>query len=542
MLRKTFKVGTPILGAAAAIGAYQFYTDEGTRRAATFYFRIFPIYLHYRGIQLLNRDLSVMSDEKAEELYEECHTKYTDSVKDLTFEMRGFYLKQAQLVSTQDDFVPKAYMAWAKTTQDSIPSEFSGTQAREYVASKLKEELGFDFDDVFSSFDDEPIGVASIGQVHKAVLRRTGKTVCVKFLVPGIEQKFRSDIKTIRGFCKFAMPQHVPAFDEIERQFCTEFDYRGEAANLQLVRTNMRHIFRDQIEIPDPFMDLCSKHVLVMEYLDGVNFVAGVKAQFKKLAEMQGKTLDELMEEKRELVASGKFKFLTIDEKVRESQAVANALKWRDFGYNSLKFCYNWSIFALLYGRTEYVSTVPPIDLGSTMDLLCRVHGHQLFTDGQFNSDCHPGNLLLLRDGRIGLIDYGQVKTMTLDDRIKYAKLILAHSRMDRDEVVRIHFDELGFKTKYRNPEIAYRFSSFMNDRDSPEIMQGLNIQLFSEHCEKVDPIIELPDEFLMAQRVSVLLRGLGKAFGIQIAMSKQWETDAADLLQRHNIDYPPRR
>lgn len=60
-----------------------------------------------------------------------------------------------------------------------------------------------------------------LGQVHKARLKSNGKIVAVKILVPGIENRFRSDINTIRSFCQLAMPQHVTAFNEIEKQFCT---------------------------------------------------------------------------------------------------------------------------------------------------------------------------------------------------------------------------------------------------------------------------------------------------------------------------------
>lgn len=39
-----------------------------------------------------------------------------------------------------------------------------------------------------------------------------------------------------------------------------------------------------------------------------------------------------------------------------------------------------------------------------------RVHGHQIFVDGAFNGDPHPGNILLTPDGKLGLIDYGQAR------------------------------------------------------------------------------------------------------------------------------------
>ena len=76
---------------------------------------------------------------------------------------------QAQLMSMQDDFVPKQYLKWLKDTQSNVPSQFTSIEAREYVANLCEEELGTKFDDLFMSWDDEPLGVASIGQVHKAV-------------------------------------------------------------------------------------------------------------------------------------------------------------------------------------------------------------------------------------------------------------------------------------------------------------------------------------------------------------------------------------
>ena len=150
-----------------------------------------------------------MSDDSANSLYESFHDNFTDKVKEIVYDMRGFYLKQAQLMSTQDDFVPAAYMRWVKDTQDNVPSEFAAGEARAYAALKIKEELGLEFNDLFESWDDKPLGVASIGQVHKAVLRKTKEVVAVKILVPGCERRFRSDIQTLRSFCKLAMPQHV---------------------------------------------------------------------------------------------------------------------------------------------------------------------------------------------------------------------------------------------------------------------------------------------------------------------------------------------
>jgi predicted unusual protein kinase regulating ubiquinone biosynthesis (AarF/ABC1/UbiB family) len=57
-------------------------------------------------------------------------------------------------------------MRWLKDTQDKVPSQFKGTEAREYVTKLCREELHREFDDIFELWEDDPIGVASIGEVY----------------------------------------------------------------------------------------------------------------------------------------------------------------------------------------------------------------------------------------------------------------------------------------------------------------------------------------------------------------------------------------
>ena len=531
--------GLSTFAAVTGLGlSYQY--DEGTRRSLQFWYNIFPLYVTYRTVQFFNRDTKLITDEYANEVYESLHEKYSDKVRDRVYLMRGFYLKQAQMMSTQDDFVPAAYMRWVKDTQDNVPSEFSGTQAREYAAAKLKEEQGLDFDEIFEFWDDTPLGVASIGQVHKAVLRKNHEVVAVKILVPGIEDRFRSDIRTLRAFCKLAMPQHVSGFAEIEKQFLTEFDYRAEADNLSRVRANVLPKWKDKVYIPRPHIDLCSRHLLVMEYLNGVKLVDGILSGLEKVAAVQGKTAAELLEEQKAKMTSGKFEYRSLEENKVQVQQMRGLITLYDclLTCNPLRLLYNCSPIRLVTGPAKYVWTPMPVDLGNILELLCRVEGNQIFQDGLFNGDCHPGNILLLEDGRLGLIDYGQVKAMTIEERIKYAKLIIAHYRRDKNEVVRIHFEEMGTVTTKRDVDTAYLFSSFWNDRNTPDVCGDMNIASFIDYLEAKDSMVKLPEEYIFAARVSVLLRGMGKAFGLNLRMSEMWKSEAELFLKSQNIDY----
>lgn len=95
-----------------------------------------------------------------------------------------------------------------------------------------------------------------------------------------------------------------------------------------------------------------------------------------------------------------------------------------------------------------YKYTEQPINLGAIMSLLNRVHAHEIMVDGAFNGDPHPGNILLLPDGRVGLIDYGQVKRINEEVRLNHARLVVALAKGDPDDVLDVYINRLGVKTK----------------------------------------------------------------------------------------------
>jgi aarF domain-containing kinase len=135
---------------------------------------------------------------------------------------------------------------------------------------------------VFEDMDHAALGSASIGQCHRAVLKQPwdktggyqgGKVVAVKVMHPGAEKRFYNDFQVFRWLCRIALPGWKPILDELNRQFMTEFDYLNEAINLDEVRINMaKSPYSRYVSVPQPLHALCSKHLLVMEMLDGKKF------------------------------------------------------------------------------------------------------------------------------------------------------------------------------------------------------------------------------------------------------------------------------
>lgn len=521
-------------GGVATLSAEEYAgSDSGAVRSYRFWKGVVPIYAHYKYIEwtLKNEADPVVISAT----YRPLNERYSPRIQELVLNLKGFYYKLAQIMSTRDDFLPEEYSKWTKDLQDKSPAIMDSAAVRAIVEEQLEVKM----DEYFERWDDTPIGAASVGQVHRARLAETHEEVAVKVQYPGIERKFRNDIDTVEMFCKYLMPQNTAYFAEIKRQFATEFDMRGEAKNLKEVHDNLhRGGWQQLVEVPQPRK--ASKLVLVMSYLPGCKLVDGIRAQFATMAAHNGQTLEELEAEQKRLIEEGGVERQEIRTVVNATRRVRWLLALRDNAANVVVALWNYSLLGLVKRdwRMEYWKSEGPVNLGEVMDTLIRVHGHEIFTDGAFNGDPHPGNVLLMDDGRLGLVDYGQVKRMRLEDRVTFAKLVIALSRDEREEVVRLMVEEVGFRTKGMDEDIIYRTAAFFHCRDSEDILQGMNVSEFMEWLEESDPVERINDEFVMVGRVSLLLRGLANAFAMKVRMSDYWKEQAAQFLKEQGIEY----
>lgn len=521
-------LGRLALGAGVGGAGLLAYRDEGVRRSLTFWSQALPVYAHYRFLQYVELPVRGvhLSSPESERRYDQLHEMYAPRVEALALALRGFYLKGAQIVSTRDDILPEAHLRWCKRMQSEVPTPFPPGESRRVVEEALGGAKAFGR--TFSHWQDEPLGAASIGVVHRARLARDGREVAVKVMMPGIEAKFRSDIGTVKRFCRLAMPQHVSALDEIEAQFFTEFDYVLEARNMAAIHANLMSTrWAALVAVPEPILELCSAQVLVMELLPGEKLDTGLRRQWERVAACRGLSLAELEAAERGRPAR------PIGEGAWRHTAALWLLGAADACANALRFAYNWSA-GLALGRLPYARSERPACLASILRLLCEVHAHEIFVDGLFNGDPHPGNLLLMPDGRLGLLDYGQVKALPLDFRLKYARMIVALADGDNAEAVRVATDEIGLRTRRNDPEVLWRVLAMQHDRDTADVTRGLNLQLFMEWAEAQDPMVYTPPDLVFPGRVTFMMRGFGNAFRLQLSVATLWREQAAALLRAH--------
>lgn len=267
------------------------------------------------------------------------------------------FIKFGQLLSTRPDLVGKELATELQRLQDGTPQD-SPVTIRQTIESDQQQTL----EQLFASFDPQPIASASIGQVHRARLH-DGQEVVVKVRHAGIDRKIETDLDILAGLAALAsrledfrnyQPQRIVA--DMSRLMRRELDFTREQMNLLLFRRKFaRH---KGVRIPEPVASHCSPRMLTMSRLDGV-----------KLSDLASRP---------------------------NVNADPDKIARRGAG---------------LYLK-------------------------MIFGNGVYHADPHPGNILVLEDGAIGLLDFGQVGRISERLREDIEALLVAMVNQDSSLLV----------------------------------------------------------------------------------------------------------
>ena len=284
---------------------------------------------------------------------------YAERIRIFIEEMGTTFIKLGQIASTRADLLPPDLINELEKLQSHV-SPFQASDAR----ALIEESLEADIDDIFMIFDDVPVGSASIGQVHRAMLH-TGEDVAVKVQRPNIEKTVRTDLEILRHLALLAEAnlewarnyQVTDMIDEFSDALINELDYTIEARNVE--RIGKTHRNDKKVKIPEIYWDYSSKNVMVMDFIKGtpVN-------QLKKLDELG-------------------------------------------------------------------------INRSMVADTLARSIFKQIFEEGYFHGDPHPGNVNVLDDGTVVFLDFGMVGRLTSDLKNNFGSLLISLMKHDSDGVVK---------------------------------------------------------------------------------------------------------
>ena len=210
--------------------------------------------------------------ERREQLSRAREMKTAQQVANELGNMKGALMKLGQMASYLDDGLPEPMRMALSQLQSNAPP-----MAVELVHEVLEAELGSPVSELFVEFDDEPIAAASIGQVHRAIIRTPEgeRAVAVKVQYPGVAEAIDADIRTADllgallafGF-KSLNPEDMVA--EIKERLREELDYTLEAQNQQTFADFYRgHPF---IHVPKVLHDYSTSRVLITELVSGHSF------------------------------------------------------------------------------------------------------------------------------------------------------------------------------------------------------------------------------------------------------------------------------
>lgn len=275
-------------------------------------------------------------------------------------ELGPTFIKLGQLLSTRPDLLPPDYLKAFSRLQDDVPRLTFEQVERAIVTETCKLP-----DDIFAGFDREPVGAASLAQVHRAKLA-TGEQVAVKVQRPGVAEVVEGDLAILESVARFidrrqpdlAVYDPLGIVAELSRSLRKELDFVHEGQNADICRRNFAE--DRTVAVPRVYWDYSTRRLLVLEFLTGV-----------KVTDADG--LRQAGIDRAELARKG-----------------------------------------------------------------TRAYMRMVFEHGFFQPDPHPGNIIVIPDGRVGIVDYGMFSRIDDETRDLLVDMLVAAYRQDGGRLTRL--------------------------------------------------------------------------------------------------------
>jgi ubiquinone biosynthesis protein len=180
------------------------------------------------------------------------------------------YVKVGQLFATRADVVPPALLEELRNLQDNVPPV-----PWPEIKQSIEAELGASVPKLFRGVKHTPLAAASIGQVHRGILR-DGTRVATKVRRPGVVEAMELDLEILNSIARklakrveWVRDNHVVEFlEEFSEVIRQEIDYRNEGRSLDRLRDGFAG--EASIVFPGVYWDRTTEGVLTMDLLEGV--------------------------------------------------------------------------------------------------------------------------------------------------------------------------------------------------------------------------------------------------------------------------------
>ncbi len=352
------------------------------------------------------------------------------------------FVKFGQVLSTRRDLLAPDIAEELARLQDRVPP-FPSAVAVATIERAFRRPL----DQIFVSFDHQPVASASIAQVHFALIRdRHGveREVAVKVLRPGMLPAIEKDLGLMRIMAgwvqglssdgKRLKPLEVVA--EFDKYLHDELDLLREASSAAQLRRNMAGL--DLVLIPEMIWDFCTPEVIVMQRMKGV--------------------------------------------------PIGQTARLREAGVDMQKLARD--------GVTIFFT--------------------QVFRDGFFHADMHPGNIQISLEpetfGRYILLDFGIVGTLTEYDKEYLAQNFTAFFRRDYKRVAELHIESGWVPPSTRVDELEAAIRAVCEpyfDRPLKEISLGMVLMRLFQTSRRFQ--VEIQPQLVLLQKTLLNIEGLGR-------------------------------